>query len=274
MNMKMKKIALFSALALCLAGFVSCVEDKVYDVASVSDIKNTVAYTEEDDVTVTAKVTALVEITKVELKYKAGSEAEKTAPMTGSKNEYTGTIPAAPVGTKVVYRIEASTDGNTTSSQEVSYTVGDVPIDYSGLVLNELNGNDKFIELYNKGGEDIRIKGVSIQKDGKDVWTAPSAILKPGGFILLYSTDVQADHADHPADYFFDSGLSAKKAVKVELFDPKGGSLDCFNLVNYVKKADASYSRVPDGTGDWYFTSATPNASNANETSDKVEGLE
>ncbi|HBH09086.1 MAG TPA: hypothetical protein DDX40_06780 [Rikenellaceae bacterium] len=272
--MNMKKIALFSALALCLAGFASCVEDKVYDVASVSEIKNTVAYTEDDAVTVTAKISALVEITKVELKYKAGSESEKTVAMTGSKNEYSGTIPAAAVGTKVVYHIEASTEGNTMCSQEVSYTVGEVPIDYTGLALNELNGNDKFIEIYNKGKEEIRIKGISLQKDGKDVWTAPSAILKPGEFILLYSTDVQADHAEHPADYFFGSGLSAKKAVKVELFDPKGSSLDCFNLVNFVKKASASYSRVPDGTGEWYFTSATPSAKNANETSDKVEGLE
>ncbi len=98
--------------------------------------------------------------------------------------------------------------------------------------------------------------------------------LNQGEFVLLYSTDVQADHAEHPDGYFFGSGLSAKKAVKVELFDPKGGSLDCFNLVNFVKKASASYSRVPDGTGAWYFTSATPAAKNANETADKVEGLE
>lgn len=94
----MKKIALFSALALILAGFASCVEDKIYDVASISDIKNTVAYTEDDAVTVTAKVTALVEITKVELLYKAGTEAEKTVPMIGMTNDagvYQGTIPAA-----------------------------------------------------------------------------------------------------------------------------------------------------------------------------------
>lgn len=272
--MNMKKIALFSALALILAGFASCVEDKVYGVATISDIKNTVAYTEEDAVTVTTKVAALVEITGVELKYKTGSEAEKSVNMTGSKGEYSGVIPSAPVGTKVVYHIEASTDGNTVSSPEVSYTVGEVPIDYTGLALNELNGNDKFIEIYNKGNEEIRVKGISIQKDGKDVWTAPSAVLKPGEFILLYSTDVLADHGEHPTDYFFDSGLSAKKAVKVELFDPKGNSLDCFNLVNFVKKASASYSRVPDGTGAWYFTSATPAAKNANETADKVEGLE
>ena len=117
--------------------------------------------------TVTAKVTALVEITKGELLYKAGTEAEKTVPMTGMTNDagvYQGTIPAAPVGTKVVYHIEASTDGNTECSPEVSYTVGEVPIDYTGLALNELNGNDKFIEIYNKGKEDIHIKGISIQK--------------------------------------------------------------------------------------------------------------
>lgn len=270
----MKKIAILSALALILAGFTSCVEDKVYDVASISDITNTVAYTEDDDVTVTAKVTALVEVTKVELKYKAGAEAEKTVNMTGAKNEYSGVIPGAPVGTKVTYRVVASTDDNTVSSPEASYTVGEVPIDYTGLALNEINGNDKFIEIYNKGKEEIRINGISLQKDEKAVWTAPSAVLKPGEFILLYSTDVQADHGEHPADYFFTSGLSAKKAVKVELFDPKGNSLDRFNLVNFVKKADASYSRVPDGTGEWYFTSATPSAKNANETTDKVEGLE
>ena len=68
--------------------------------------------------------------------------------------------------------------------------------------------------------------------------------------------------------------LAQASPPKVELFDPKGGSLDCFNLVNFVKKASASYSRVPDGTGAWYFTSATPAAKNANETADKVEGLE
>lgn len=75
--MNMKKIALFSALALILAGFASCVEDKIYDVASISDIKNTVAYTEDDAVTVTAKVTALVEITKVELLYQGGDRSGK-----------------------------------------------------------------------------------------------------------------------------------------------------------------------------------------------------
>lgn len=277
--MNMKKIAILSALALILAGFTSCVKDKVYDVASISDITNTVAYTEDDDVTVTAKVTALVGISNVELKYRAGAEAEKTVYMVGITNTlmsglYQGTIPGTPVGTKVTYRVVASTDDNTVSSPEASYTVGEVPIDYTGLALNEINGNDKFIEIYNKGKEEIRINGISIQKDEKAVWTAPSAVLKPGEFILLYSTDVQADHGEHPADYFFTSGLSAKKAVKVELFDPKGNSLDRFNLVNFVKKADASYSRVPDGTGEWYFTSATPSAKNADETTDKVEGLE
>ena len=43
------------------------------------------------------------------------------------------------------------------------------PIGYSGLVLNELNGNDKFIELYNKGGEALSLKGIYMEKDGKNV---------------------------------------------------------------------------------------------------------
>ncbi len=271
----MKKILTFLAMALALS---ACVKDNIYDGVTITSVKNTIAYTEDDQVTVTANVSSLVEITDVQVLYSIGGAKEAGAKMSGKgSGEWTGTIPGAAEGTKVNYRIQASTADRTSTSQSFSYTVGEVPVDYSGLALNELNGNDKFIELFNKGNEDIRIKGIYIEKDGKKVWTAPSAIVRPGEYVLLYSTDVTADHADHPADYFFGSGLSAKKAVKVELFNPKGDSIDCFNLVTYSVKAPASYSRMPNGSGDWYFTAATPGAENNaayNPEADKVPGLE
>lgn len=268
----MKKF-IFTLIAAAV-GLTACVEDPIYNMASVSNLKNTVAYNEDDAVTVTAEVTALVPVLEANLIYKAGSAAEKREKMTASGKTWTGQIPAQPLGTEVKYSVEAVTDGGTVRSTEVSYKVGDVPINYSGLVLNELNGNNKFIELFNKGTEDIRIKGVTIQKDEKLVWTAGSVILKPGAYLLLYSVDVKADHPDHDPDCFFDSGLSAKKAVKVELFDPKGASLDKFNLVNFKMTAPASYSRVPNGTGGWFFTDATPAAVNASDNSTPVQGLE
>ena len=271
MSQIMKKIALFAALAFAL---VSCVEDKIYDGVTVSGLQNTIAYNEDDAVTVTANVASLVDITKVELKYKLGSAAEATAQMTStSKGVYTGTIPGAVEGTKVTYRVAAYTANTSTVSTEASYTVGEVPIDYSGLILNELNGNDKFIELYNKGKDDIRIKGVFIAKDSnvaEPVWTAPSEIIKPGEYVLLYSEDVQADHPEVAEDHIFHSGLSAKKAVRIQLLDPKGNTIDDFNFAKHPgTKYKGSFGRNADGN--WYNqTESTPGAANV----DGSEALE
>ena len=137
---------------------------------------------------------------------------------------------------------------------------------YTGLVLNELNGNDKFIELYNNSESAISLNGVYIEKDGKNVWTAGDITLEAGKFLLLYSEDVAADYPgyeDNGNGLVFGSGLSAKKEVRVKLFSPSGASLDDFNLVEYTTPAPASYSRCPDGTGDWMYADATPGSANA-----------
>ena len=144
--------------------------------------------------------------------------------------------------------------------------------DYSGLVLNELNGNDKFIELYNKGTEAIALKGVYIEKDGKNVWKAGDITIEASAYLLLYSEDVIADYPEHDSELVFSSGLSAKKEVRVQLFTPTGASIDDFNLVNYSTPAPASYSRCPDGTGTWMYADATPGTANAESTT-LVDGL-
>lgn len=270
----MKKI-LFAALAALFA-FSACVKDEIYPFPTVSDISNTVAYYDTDNVTVTASVNALVEVKEVNLVYQLGTAAEKSVKMTASGKVYTGTIPAAPMGTEVKYHIEASTEGGTTKSTVVSYKVGEAPVDYTALKLNELNGNDKFIEIINTGSTPVTMKGVKIFKDTKDVWTGPAILLEPGAFLLLYSVDVVATGAAHEgydATLVFDSGLSAKKAVRVQLTDPTGKDVDDFNLVTLAKTAPASYSRVPDGSGAWCYTDATPGAANSTNSSDPVTGF-
>lgn len=145
---------------------------------------------------------------------------------------------------------------------------------YSSLVLNELNGNKKFIELYNRGTEAIPLKGVYLEKDGKNVWKAGDITLESGAYLLLYSEDVIVE--EHPeydgSGLVFASGLSAKKAVRVQLFTPSGASIDDFNLVDYSSAAPASYSRCPDGTGPWTYANATPDAANA-QSATLVNGL-
>ena len=271
----MKKIFALVSLIAAMT-LTSCVKDQIYGGATISNIKNTIAYTELDAVTVTATVEALVPIQDVTLKYytREGQTPVEVNMVEANGSVYGAVIPAQAKDVTVTYWIVAKTASYTVESAAVSYTVGATPIDYTGLRLNELNGNDKFIELYNSGKNDIPVAGIKVQKDGKDVWTSGSAILSPGGFILLYSEDVVvsggAQEGYDPA-LVFTSGLSAKKNVRVQLFDPAGNSLDDFNLTNIQKTAPASYSRNSDGK--WYHADATPGKANK-EGTDKVEGLE
>ena len=260
------------ALALPLV-LSSCLKDEVYGGASISDISNTIAYTADDAVTVTAKVEALVPLKEVNVVYSVNGGSEQKVAMSGS-GTYQGVIPAQPLDSEVSYFIEAGTSSMTTVSKAIKYTVGAVPIDYSGLKLNELNGNDKFIEIYNAGADVPTIAGIYIEKDGKNVWTGDNRPLKKGEYLLLYSEDVAVAggaHEGYDPALVFASGLSAKKAVRVQLFSPAAASLSDFNLVECAGPAPASYSRNKDGK--WYHAEATPGAANV-EGTEVVQGLE
>ena len=137
-----------------LFAFSSCVKDELYPIPTISELTNTIAYDETEDVTVTALVSALVPVNEVNLFYKAGSSSVAKVKMEGLGEYFKGVIPAQPMGTEVTYYVEATTDGGTATSKEASYTVGVIPIDFTPLKLNELNGNDKFIEIINTGSAD------------------------------------------------------------------------------------------------------------------------
>jgi hypothetical protein len=177
-----------------------------------------------------------------------------------------------------------STDSNYTFSVtsshwlEARFQDNNVLSDYTNLVLNELNGNDKFIEIFNAGREPINMDGVYIEKDGLLNWDGDNTVtVYPGEYLVLYSEDVVADHPDVPETLIFHSGLSAKKNVCIQLFTPVGVSIDDFNLTNidandpaYIP-APGSYSRNTDGK--WYYAYPTPGAVNVQGTV-AVLGLE
>lgn len=256
---------------------VSCVEDEMYNgpatIEKIEYAPQTV--TPDDDVTVTATITDLQGVTEARIQYKVNGGAQTEVTMTkGSGDTYTGVIPKQADKAVVLFTVAADNKAGTTAvSAEQTYTVGAIPVAYENLVLNELNGNDKFIEIFNKGDVVVPLEGVYVEKDDKLVWTgSASQTLPAGGYLLLYSEDVQADMTDHPADQFFGSGLSAKKVVRVQLFSPSG-SLDDFNLVGYEKPAPASYSRWENGIGKWVYADATPGAVNVKGT-EEVPGLQ
>ena len=274
--MNMKRIFAIAAAAVALAASLSsCVQDKVYGLPTITDINNTVAVSASDEVVVTATVTSLTGISYVNLLWAAGG-GWTTVEMQAAGDSWSGVIPAQPMDTEVSYYIEAASEGGETAvSATVSYVVGAAVIDYSGLRLNELNGNDKFIEIYNASGEDIPLSGICIWKDSeKSVWDAPQLTLKAGDFLLLYSEDVvKPGEAMEGYDeaLVFGSGLSAKKNVRIELRDPKGGDIDDFNCTKHPgTEVEGSYGRNADGG--WYIqTTPTPGSANVDGT-ESVEG--
>ena len=269
----MKKI-MFVALAL-LMGLASCVKDKQYPGITISNVTyNPTAVQEDDEVTVTATITSFQKILEAKVVYTIDGESLALAMTEGTDNLYKAVIPAFADGTKVSFYVEADNNEVTAASPVMEYTVGAVAVDYSVLRLNELNGNDKFIEIYNAGADAINLNGVYIEKDGAQNWLADNTVkIDAGGYVLLYSEDVTiegAAQAGYPESLTFHSGLSAKKNVRIQLFTPAGVSIDDFNLTNieandpaYIP-APASYSRNADGK--WYYADATPGAVNVDGT--------
>ena len=275
----MKKI-MFVALAL-LMGLASCVKDKQYPGINISNVSYApTAVQADDDVTVTATITSFKDFT-AKLVYVINEESRELA-MTAAEDVYTAVIPAQPDGTKVSFYVQAMNGEVIAASPAMEYEVGAVAIDYSVLRLNELNGNDKFIEIYNAGADAINLNGVYIEKDGAQNWIGDNTVkIEAGAYLVLYSEDVVADHPDVPEALIFHSGLSAKKNVRIQLFTPAGASIDDFNLTaielngeayGYAgNQAPASYSRNADGN--WYYADATPGDANT-DGQNIVLGLE
>lgn len=271
--MDMKKI-LFSALALIVM-MASCVKDPKYPGVTISNVTYTPTAVQEDmPVTVKATINSFNDFTAKLVYTVAGQEAMEVAMTPGTEDDvFTAIIPGQADGDTVSFYVEA--DGDLMAKSDAKeYIVGAVAVDYSKLRLNELNGNDKFIEIYNAGTDPINMKGVFIEKDNEQNWVGDNTIvMEAGAYLVLYSNkdEIVALHPDLPENLFFDGGLSEKKPVRIQLFSPDGTSLDDFNLVECVTPAAASYSRNADGK--WYHAAATPGAANE-EGTELVEGLE
>lgn len=268
----MKKI-LFAALALIVV-MASCVKDPQYPGLTITNVVYTPTAVQADvPVTVSAIITSFNTFTaKLYYNIDDGDYTVVDMVPAAEKDVYTAEIPGKADGTKVTFYIEANGTLVATSSV-MEYVVGAIAVDYSVLRLNELNGNDKFIELYNTGTDPINLNGVYIVKDDENQnWTGTANVnIEAGGFVVLWSEDVIDPNDPQVAeDYVFHSGLSAKKNVRIQLFTPAGESIDDFFLTAIElngeaygyggNQAPASYSRNADG--DWYYADATPGAAN------------
>jgi len=269
----MKKFILLTAAALL--AFTGClVKDEQYK--GPSNIEKVVfspeSPTSKTPVEVTATVTGLQAISSASLTYN-GTEVQ----MNGSGETFKGTIPALPDGTEVSFTVEVvNAAGFTTTSDKFSYKVGDPATDWTKLKLNEVYGagadEEKFFELYNDSDFDIKLNGVTINKDEELTWTGIDGEVVPAkGFFAIIGGKGTTERG-------FKSGFSAKKSVLIELFDNKGNKIDQFQRGEKgddgqwgvsLSNNKGSWSRIPDGTGKWMITeSFTPGAANSTAGTD------
>lgn len=269
----MKKILSIVLLAIAVLSLNSCVKDEPYPYASVAAPTTDDGYLHGTEITVEAKVSALVEIESVTLNYATDGKTFKQVPMTLSGKKYVGKIPAQPDGTEVSFYVSAITKaGKESQSAVAKFVAGKEKVNYNGLIFNEINGNDKFIELYNGTDKDIDLAEVKLFKDvvgdtfidSEKKWTG-SMTIKKGEYLVLWANSVTGvDEA-----LIFNSGLSAGKNVRVTLCDPDGKVIDDFNFQKWVSKHAGSYGRNADGK--WYYQeTATPGAKNVDGTEEVV----
>lgn len=162
-----------------------------------------------------------------------------------------------------------------------------------GIVLNELSGADKYIELYNTTDAEVSLEGVTLVKydsskeGGKSTtWTGAAGMkIAAKGYVVLESSDL-ADEAEggdpnyayESANHVFKGGLSGKKNVFIELVAADETVLDDFkrgeegagwNQVSGFKNDKAhTFSRVPNGTGEWAYADPTKGAANGEKVAD------
>jgi hypothetical protein len=156
-----------------------------------------------------------------------------------------------------------------------------------GLVMNELDGQNKFIELYNTTDKEISLEGVALVKydsskeGGKSTTWEGAAGMKiaANGYVVLESSDLadpeekgDPNYQYESKDHVFKGGLSPKKNVMIELYDAKGKLLDTFvrgtegagwnQVKGYAENEECSFSRVPNGTGEFAYAAPTKGAEN------------
>ena len=144
--------------------------------------------------------------------------------------------------------------------------------DYTKLVINEVNATaatdaEKFVEFYNGGDKACSLEGVTIKRTDEtnateEVWAGLAGEKVPAkGFFVIQGTKRSLERS-------LSSGVSAKKGVKLEVFDPDGKSV---TSVQHGEPADATvaiaintgiWARIPDG-GAWKnVTNPTPGKAN------------
>ena len=251
--------------------------------------RDLVSVTSVDAVNVTATVTATTSaIATVDLKWTLDGTAQTDITMTPAGDVYTAEILAQTDGSEVIYTVYAVNALGEVTYVTADYTVRDAALDYSQLVLNEVSGNNKYVEIYNSGAAPIPLKGVRLQRNdgptgGGSEWVGGSADEIPAGayrlFLFNNYTPASLDTNPAYAGWTLSSGISSGQVLKVALIDPEDNPIDVFirgdvplpawqSTSGVTQDSTNSYSRMDAST--WAYAAPTPGAVNGTKAGEIV----
>ena len=135
-------------------------------------------------------------------------------------------------------------------------------------VKDEFNQYDDWVELYNKGTQAVNIGGYYITDNPSNLtkWTFPANTTVPaGGYLIVW---VDEDSSQNSAGKFHANFKLSKSGEFLAILNATGQLLD--SLTYGAQIDDRSYSRIPNGTGNFVIKGSTfgKNNESANATSD------
>ena len=187
-----------------------------------------------------------------------------------------------------VYKSNGTTDGyNIADLDSISFVApaAEEEYDYTKLILTEISGEHKFIEIYNSGAKPISMKGVKlVRNDGQSSWpTAESNDIIPAGAYRLFLFNSYTAGLDtNPAfvGWTVGSGISDQQTLKIAILDPDGVEVSVFirgdetvmlpwqTTSGVTRNRNQSYSLMGDGT--WAYADPTPGEENGPKVSEIV----
>ncbi len=114
------------------------------------------------------------------------------------------------------------------------------------IYVNEISGNEKWLEIYNDEEENVDLSGYTLQKideKGKATnWSIPPGTIIPSKGFLVWAEGTNVEET-------FTWGISAKKDVAFKLFDNNGAELDYFEVKSdlYSEGDSKTVGRETDG---------------------------
>ncbi len=267
---------------------INAVPPEITNVKYISNNGENVAPNSNSAVTVQANISSSSGINQVILYWSTalmGTFSKLTMYDDGNHNDgsaedgiFAAEIPAYAPNTYIRYYIEARSD-NTYKSSSFNpegaehnvyfYQVKTKKIDNFPVVINELMASNKttindpqgeyddWIELFNKGNEDINLTGMylSDKTDNPKKWQFPeNTIIKAGGYLILWADE----NSKATPGIHMNFKLSADG--EVVLFtdkDNNGNSL--LDSVSFgTQDTDISFGRYPNGEGPFYKMNPSP----------------